>query len=537
MSQPLHRLPLRQTAEGERIETRPACIEEWLDSLPYMDFDKTVRLLYRATEATNRQPLKPEERLELVELYSRPYQYYLDSRIRGSMQHTLTSVEALQSQIDVMKGIAINLAYGCRLGAEATLTKKTLWRKSRPPIQAMLLSMTYLSHALVFSYQEYAATPKNIWRELHFIYGFAEGLGQENATLTLPVGDAVHRRTSIASAYKRIVLTAMADPHQLPFGAVWEVYEQLHDWTDLATLSRYGDVPDPAGRFVINLDSDTPPLPCNKFRTSATSDRMRLLEATELNHHLETLMTAEERQRQEDLVLSPYYARLILEHVARAWNLPPQRQAQRETDSGHVQLACGFNATYFFNNNENEFRPPTVDQSGEIILGEGSLTAQIDVTPEANHHVDTWDILDRGPGGFALTTRDKPRASVRTGDLVVLRPESPEPGRQAVWSTGVIRWLMVRRNGIYRIGIEIIAGSATAAAVHALSGSVQDRQLRRALLISDEYGETAVLTGKGLHIADRELEIHTAAGRRSYRAGELRESTLSFEYFLLQPAE
>ena len=537
MSQPLHRLPLRQTAEGERIETRPAYVEEWLDSLPYMDFDKTVRLLHQATEATNRQPLKPAERLELVELYSRPYQFYLDSRIRSGMQHSLQSIETLQAQIDVMKGIAINLAYGSRLGAEATLTKKTLWRKSRPPIEAMLLSMTYLSHALVFSFQEYAVTPRNIWRELHFIYDFAENLGQENTTLTMPVGDAVHRRTSIAKAYKRIALTAMADPHHLPFGAIWEVYEQLYDWADYAALSRYSDVQDPAGRFVINLDSDTPPLPCNKFRTSAASDRHRLLDATELNRYLEKLVTATDRQRQDDLVLSPYYARLILDHVASAWNLPPQRRVPRKAESGRVQLACGFNATYFFNNNESEFRPPAAAESGEIILGETRVPAQVDITPEANHHVDTWDILDRGAGGYALTTRDKPRAAVRTGDLVVLRPENAEPDKQAAWSTGIIRWLMVRRNGIYRIGIEIIAGSATAAAIRALSGSVQDRQFRRALLIVGKSGEPAVLTGKGLHIADRELEIDTAADRRRYRAGELRESTLSFEYFLLQQAE
>jgi hypothetical protein len=66
---------------------------------------------------------------------------------------------------------------------------------------------------------------------------------------------------------------------------------------------------------------------------------------------------------------------------------------------------------------------------------------------------------------------------------------------------------------IYRIGIEIIAGSTTAAAIQALSGSDQDRQFRHALLITGESGETAVPTGKGLHIADREPEIDTAADR------------------------
>ena len=60
-------LPLRASATGEQIETRPLYVEEWLDSLPYIDFKKTSQLLYEATKATNAQVLKPEVRLELVE--------------------------------------------------------------------------------------------------------------------------------------------------------------------------------------------------------------------------------------------------------------------------------------------------------------------------------------------------------------------------------------------------------------------------------------------------------------------------------------
>jgi hypothetical protein len=96
-------LPLRSTSAGEQIETRPMYVEEWLDSLPYADFKITSQLLYNAIKATNGQQLKPSIRLELVELYNRPYQYYIDSQIKAGAQHTLQSINTVQAQIKILK--------------------------------------------------------------------------------------------------------------------------------------------------------------------------------------------------------------------------------------------------------------------------------------------------------------------------------------------------------------------------------------------------------------------------------------------------
>lgn len=532
MPQPLHRLPLRKTAEGEQIETRPLYIEEWLDSLPYIDFNRTAGLLAEATGASNRQSMKPSVRLELVALYSRPYQYYLDSQIRTGAQHTLQSMEAMRAQIAVLKRIAVNLAYAAKLAAEDSLKKKTLWGKSKPPLQALLLSLNYLSHALVFSFQEYAVTPKNVWHELHCIYDFAAGLGRENTGLVLPVGDSRHNQMTITQAYKRILFTALADPHHLPFGAVWEIFEQLFTWTDYVTITGFGEVPEAAGRFVVDLDSDAAPVPWNKFTPPASTDRLRLLDATALNRHMEKLPA----DSGGEMVLSPYYARLILDHITRAWSLPPQRSAQRRPAGGHVKLAYGMNAAYFFINGNTEFRPSR-DESREIIAGETPPEDEMDdITPVTNHSVDTWDLVNQTGSGYSLLMRDTPRVTVRIGDLVALRLQPAQEEGENTWSTGVIRWLTVRRNQSYRIGVEVLAGTAAAAAVRAVTGSEPDRRFRRALLINGEGGETTMLTGKGLYIAGRELEVETEGRRQRRRAGELLDSTLSFELFLLRPA-
>jgi cyclic-di-GMP-binding protein len=261
-------LPLRSSPSGDQIDTRPMQIEEWLDSLPYTDFKKTSQLLFDATLATNRQQLKPSTRLELVELYNRPYQYYIDSQIKAGAQHTLQSIDTVQTQIKILKNISANLALACKISAEDILNKKTLWGQTKPPIINFFLSLNFLSHALIFSYLEYAPTPKNVWKEINFIYDFAESLSLESSIIKLPDNFAAHNKiTTIAKAYKRIILASMSDPHHLPYGAIWEIYEQLANWVDNIALTKFTTPTETSSRFVIKLDSDSQPIPIIKFNS------------------------------------------------------------------------------------------------------------------------------------------------------------------------------------------------------------------------------------------------------------------------------
>ena len=141
-----HSIPTRKTSAGMQIETRPLYVEEWLDKLPYIDFQKTAGILHEAIEATNKETIKPSVRIELVELYNRPYQYYLDSQIKTGAQHTLQSISSMQSQLAVLKKIAVNLGLSCKLAVDEILKRKTLWGQTKPPLPAMLMSLNYLSH-------------------------------------------------------------------------------------------------------------------------------------------------------------------------------------------------------------------------------------------------------------------------------------------------------------------------------------------------------------------------------------------------------
>lgn len=534
MSQDPHAIPYRKTSNGEEIETRPLHVEEWLDGLPYIDFNKTCQILIEATKLTNQQNLKPGTRLELVNIYNRPYQYYIDSQIKTGAQHTLQSIDKMQQQIQALKQIAVNLSYACKLAANETLKRKTLWGQSKPPLAELLMSLNYLSHALIFSFLEYAPVPKNVWRELHFIYDFAESIKQENNTLALPNKE----KNTIANAYKRIMLSSMADPYHLPFGAIWEIFEQLHLWSAYAEIKPFSQADKPAGFFVIDLDRDAGAIAFSKFKGKQTEDRLRLLDTNTLGNFAQRSLNelASGQTPEGKLELSPYYAKSILGHMVKSWGLPPERSSERQSRQGTLHLTCGVNAAYYFINGEEEFVPinTNVTEDMDELDDEG-----LENTPNVNYKVDRWNLVDQGPGGFAVIKNDKPNYSVRVGDLVAMGYSNGENKKPTRWTLGVIRWLMVKQNKVYKTGIQTISDNPQPGAVRALSGSELDKQFRRAFIVSDPEhpDENAVLVSKGFYVEGRETELYYEKETFNITTDTLLESSTAFEYFIIKEKE
>ena len=522
-------IPLKKTAQGNEIETRPIYVEEWLDSLPYIDFKKTSALLHEALQATNKADIKSATRLELIELYNRPYQYYVESQIKTGAQHTLQTIDAMQSQVAIMKQIAVGLSYGCKLAFDKAINKKTLWKQSKPPMEAMLMSLNYLSHALIFSFLEYAPVPKNVWQQLNFIYEFAEDKECQRKIYSIPGANNKDIKTTIDHAYKRIMMASLVDPHHLPFGAIWEIYEQLNDWAEYTQVHPIQAVSNPTGYFVFDLKSDNRPVPYSKFNQEETTNKTRLLDSTPLESLIQKQIDLIQMGQQidKDIVLSPFYAKSLLSHMLKAWGLPPKRYFPRKSKTGNLNLVTGINALYYVLNNGNAFtRIATNDNDDEIDVGEGHT-----VTPDTSstHYTpENWRIVDEGSGGYAVIRNEKPKKPIRVGDLVGINID----GEDKNWSLGVIRWLMVSRE-VHKIGLQNIADNAAPIALRACSGSKADREFRPAFLINNNNnpGDLSIIVEKGLYIAEREMEIRSNNKQQFIIAKNIIESSIAYEIF------
>lgn len=522
----MDQLPIRKSSQGSEIETRPIYIEEWLDSLPYIDFNKTSSLLNEALVATNKAEIKSSTRIELIELYNRPYQYYVESQIKAGAQHTLQTIDAMQSQVSYMKQIAVALSYGCKLAFDSALNKKTLWKQSKPPVEAMLMSMNYLSHALIFSFLEYAPVPKNVWQQLNFIYDFAESLDCHKKVYSIPGTNNKDRRTTIDHSFKRIIMASLVDPHHLPFGAIWEIYDQLENWAEYTQIHPMQSVSNATGYFVSDLKSDNKPIPYAKFNQDDINDKIKLLDSTPLENLIQKQIDLIQMGQPIDksIVLSPFYAKSLLAHMLKAWGLPPKRYFPRKAKSGELNIVSGVKAIYYFLNNENAFKNINLVDDNEIDVSEHQ-----NESPSTTHYSpESWRIVDEGSGGYSVIKDSKPKKSIRVGDLVGINVDDDTNS----WSIGVTRWLMVSRN-MHKIGLQVITDTAKPIALRACNGSKSDQEFRPAFLVShnSDPNELSIIVEKGLYIADREMEISLVNNQEQIVADTMIDSGISYDEF------
>ncbi|GJM05544.1 MAG: hypothetical protein DHS20C09_15400 [marine bacterium B5-7] len=521
----MSQLPIRKTSNGNEIETRPLYIEEWLDSLPYIDFKKTSALLYEALVATNKTTIKSATRIELVELYNRPYQYYVESQIKAGAQHTLQTIDAMQSQVSQMKQIAVVLSFACKLAFDTALNKKTLWKQSKPPVEAMLMSMNYLSHALVFSFLEYAPVPKNVWQQLNFIYDFAESIERHKKTYSIPGANNKNVITSIDHTFKKIIMASLVDPHHLPFGAIWEIYDQLDTWAEYTQISPMRAVPNTTGHFVLDLKTDDRPTPLAKFNPDKSNDSNRLLDSNPLENLIQKQIDLLKMGQQIDksIVLSPFYAKSLLSHMLKAWGLPPKRYFPRKAKSGHLNIVTGVSAIYYCLNKGNAFKGNIASDNDDEIDVSENLTETVS---QVNYIPESWRVVDQGSGGYAIIRDEKPKKAIRVGDLVGINNSEEEDH----WSIGVVRWLMVSK-GIHKVGLQIISDAAKPISLCALTGSQTDRELKPAFMVENNSQPRSIIAEKGLYMAGREMEITNEAKKELIVAGDLNENSISYEVF------
>ncbi|MCI0399885.1 MAG: hypothetical protein L0Y67_08455 [Gammaproteobacteria bacterium] len=527
-------IPTKDTGKGKLVETRPIYVEEWLESLPYADFNRTSQLLQEALRATNIQSVKPLTRLELVQLYHRPYQYFIESHIKSSADRSLQSIEIAHMQVAAMKRIAVELAFACKLILNASSSKKSLWGTSKLPIDAVLLGMHYLSHVLVLSFQGYAPMPKNVWHELNSFYGLAEQHNEHTTFLDAP-GDDRDKQTTIDRKYKQILLAAVSEPHQLPYGAIWEIYDQLDQWAAETHLGGFQPVKEASGYFVVDLMSDARPIPFVKFRFETTTDHHRLFDCRPLEsiiqQHLERIRLGQDQD--EALQFAPRYAKPLLSHLLKVWGLPPRRAFPREQSASIMEITCGINATYFYLNGQRDFAKESGNdkEDGEIIV-QGKVKHHEVEHPPRDYSAENWNVINQGPSGFAVFQNTKLRQPVRIGELVGLKGPGHN-GAENDWTLGIVRWLMIHKDMEHKLGIQILASKVRPGAVRALVGGKIDTEQRRAILAAAPEQDRAIslITTKGLYQEGRTLEITLGAETFQARADKLLMSTATLEQF------
>ncbi|MBT8447222.1 MAG: hypothetical protein HKO62_07165 [Gammaproteobacteria bacterium] len=512
-------------------EIRPAHVEDWLATLPYANFEKCAVMIEDRLADTNRVELKSAQRMELMRLYWQPYRYLLETHIKSETNTAHQSLPRRLRQVDAIRRVVVELAFGCKLALENTNTARGLFRTGKPPLDSYLFALTAHAHVLLLNFHEYSPSPRSAWRELHELYETAEDQDLLQASGADPDSDEARQRTCIHDLYTSICATAVVDPHHLNTGDVWQVYGLARQHAGRIEIRNFSRTDDEAGLFVIDLKNSRAPIAYAKLKLEQTPPQLRLLDCS-------ALAGAVAREYDEvgaEIARRPNERRVqyaaLLDQAINAWSKPARRQRPRKVTSGAVDVSLGLKAAHAAMTGKEEDASATPAAAGgdEIVLEDATPGALAETGSLLQ--LNSWQLVNEGSGGYSLFTDQKIKDGVRVGDVLALRA-STDPALPP-WRLGVVRWLMLAQGSVHKIGMEMLARNVQAVTVRGIDGAENRTEPRVGFLLQPTAREQppTLLNSPGLFQAGSALEISDGRGRRTVHADAILERTVAYERY------
>lgn len=396
---------------------------------------------------------------------------------------------------------------------------------SRRPDQNLLLTAlhratSYLGLLLLRSYQVYAPYPRNVWRELHTIYSYAEEQRLQDSPLKDSMGHLPGNNSTIATMYNKILMLSLAMPYRLRQGEVDKVCGLLTKLVHLVSLEKIYVHPDVQGLFIVNLREDNQPSYLSLYQGNDFHN-CRLLNTGKL------AIEMQERISQSDVELTSLASMDLLQRLLSSWSIMSKRSFSRiPKQESHVEVAFGISAAHHYisgekpfvldveestessiqGNRQSEFHSTKVDAISDQYTGADVWTSNYTYTandplnaePATNSlsdktpHIQSFDyqsirlaISNVSAGGYCLVSQNDTNFSAHVGDLLAIREYNDKSIDQ--WGVSVIRRMISLGGGNIELGIEMLTPNAVAVAVR-LEGhndDIRSSELMRCLMLPE----------------------------------------------------
>ncbi|MGD2084505.1 MAG: hypothetical protein PVF91_16195, partial [Chromatiales bacterium] len=472
--------PPERKRPGRRSDRLTAkAVKSWVGSLPVANVGQTAHQLYERLSQLNRLDLPVGERREIMEALREP----LDLTLRALGRHYADQALPLKGRPALVARLSRELltmtVQGYRIIDDELSAQPALGRTLAKGRRAAALhrKLQYLGRLVLHNYELYRKQPPGVWLEVHDSYrrAVAEGLQ------TRPVTDAdsaAEGRSTVADAYKQILLLALAGPYRLLQGDVGRVFEAVREWAPLCRLEPPVDAPDAAGLYGIDPGRDSPPF--LRAQNGELPPAGWILNTDQLARELDDLLQERRRAAPDPLPGAPRPSDApdalsdeILERLALSWGLGATRRAERTAVGGSVRVVCGMDGVLglFGDHYAAAAQPPTPREpspgagdmpewasgqpSEDIALG-GPTPASWAAGPGGGGTEHRCQIVDRGPAGYQLRVADPCERAARVGDLMGLCDDraGSDGGR---WRIGVIRWVNAQSQDDVQMGVEVLA--------------------------------------------------------------------------------
>ncbi len=436
----------------------------WLSQLQLTDLPRAQRAIRDQVERLNRFALPPKTRLAVLEELLDTVDYVQTEFARRLIGKALPLAERdagiLRAISELWREMAVASARCLQEAMDARQGEKEL-------ALACYRAMGYTAREMLdYVRTSYEFDPE-LWRRLHGFYGLAEEL--EITQVPVHLGDGA-RSHSCGDLYVRILLVFHANPYELSRRQYALLERWLGDWIPLA----------PLGRVAPRAGEGTPPMEVNLSSaaglrypdTGGFSTALRYLDMSGICKEIRVKsVLLSQGQSPRRLGLGNGEEKdcgELLGVLQRQWcegNV--ERMFERRPSRDTSEVCFGIEAIHS-QVSGRPFRQPrkggelTEQEQKEIAaLGRrASDTTRAKREKKGSTVLETWGIEDRSTLGLRLLVREQGGERLSVGSLIATRPSDRKR-----FSVGVIRWIMVNRDGQLRVGIRSFAGDPEPTAV------------------------------------------------------------------------
>lgn len=509
-----------KTSANGGIETRPKAVRAWLGQLPLADPAACAHRLVEALEVTLAAKRLEATRLALAEIYRDTVRACLPALAAEYGGRPLPLPRQARQAQAAARSLAAALAalYKAAFGELAAGDPD----KNRSSLAtAAARQLECLAWVLDVCYRAYAPLPAGLWSEIHQAYWRA--LRQEVAAL--PLAATGLEPPTVAAAYKRVLLLAVADPYRLTAGQLDAVAAYLARRAHLAELALASAQAEGPGLFLVRLDDDRPPRPLARFEGTVDARTDLLLNTLPFVRRLhDELEAIEAGKPPADLPESvrDLRWRSLMVRLGALWGLGPKRSFTRLVAGTAVEVCVGLRALHRALGGESGVGAVAGDDmAGMAVDAQGGPTL--------------WQVENESAGGLRLSRALDAGERVRVGDLLGLKLAGES------WQVALVRWVRTEldANGAERVvlGVELVAPTARPAALKPTLGP-QAGQVLPVLWLPEVRKLDAparLVAGRGVFAPEREFELTGVEGAHLGRAGRLMEQTEVYEVFTFVP--
>lgn len=497
----------------------PRAFKDWVEGLPIANVGESARQLYHAVIELNQLDATPALRMKLLGQLRPQLNFICEQLSQHFLGRSIVLTEKQRKVANLAQALQRHLATGYKIVVSQLAEASNPEKHKEVNAKACHRAISSLGNTLLRSCQLYAPSPAGSWYEAHQIFSWALSLRITNIAIADPV-NRFHQRTTVADAYKRLLLLGCCRPNQLRQKELGDVFNLFECWTGDTQLLQRGMS---ESLFIISLNKDAPPTYRNLLKTPLSSNHLGF-DSTDLAEGLARLAEASGRGQAETAPELPIrISDALLMHLSQALGVLTKRSFRRVDSSGSLEVCVGMTAVHYFSAGQLSFNRFVDEQDsgpGEnVFLGAAqrrndpwasafdaghsesmsSPDAPInfrgsggDMAGDSQRAYPLYEVSleNTSPGGYCINWDTEMPASLQTGEILGVRENEDHP-----WSIALIRWIRQSGGRITQLGVELLGPGATPCALRLDNKSGGSSEFLRGLLLPElsAIGQPATL--------------------------------------------